>query len=89
MSHTTDPIDRLGKKLGHDALTALVRLYPAISKETPERMDAACAAMRSVSKKVCDELLDDAEAAPGIGHIAYQAAVLTLAHEGIKALQAG
>ena len=45
--------------------------------------------MRSVSKKVCDELLDDAEAAPGIGHIAYQAAVLTLAHEGIKALQAG
>ena len=89
MPHTTDPIDRLGKKLGHDALTALVRLYPAISKETDERMNAACAAMRAITKTVCSELLDDAEAAPGIGHIAYQAAVLTLANAGIQALQAG
>ena len=88
MTHTTDPIDRLGKKLGHDALTALVRLYPAIRTETDERMNAACAAMRAVSKTVCSELLDDAEAAPGIGHIAYQAAVLTLANAGIQALQA-
>ena len=87
MTHTTDPIDHLGKKLGHDALTALVRLYPAISQETDERVDAACAAMRAVSKNVCSELLDDAEAAPGIGHIAYQAAVLTLANAGLKSLQ--
>ena len=88
MTHTTDPIDRLGKKLGHDALTALVRLYPGISKETDERINAACAAMRAVSKNVCSELLDDAEAAPGIGHIAYQAAVLSLANAGIQVLQA-
>ncbi len=87
MPHTTDPIDRLGKKLGHDALTALVRLYPAISKETDERMNAACAAMRAVSMNVCSDLLDDAEAAPGVGHIAYQAAVLSLANAGLKSLQ--
>lgn len=44
--------------------------------------------MRAKAKPVVDELLDDARDAPGVAHIAFQTAALTLAHEGIQVLQA-
>jgi len=81
------PIDTLGKKLGDTALTLLIRLYPDVRTATTEQLDAACAAMRVKSRAVVDELLDDARDAPGVAHIAFQIAALTLAHEGIRVLQ--
>lgn len=83
-----NPIDTLGKKLGDAALTLLVRLYPDVSSATAAQLDAACAAMRAKAKPVVDELLDDARDAPGVAHLAFQTAALTLAHEGIRVLQA-
>ena len=82
------PIDTLGKKLGDAALTLLVRLYPDVRGATTAQLDAACAAMRAKAKPVVDELLDDARDAPGVAHLAFQTAALTLAHEGIRVLQA-
>jgi hypothetical protein len=82
-----NPIDTLGKKLGDTALTLLIRLYPDVRIATTEQLDAACAAMRVKSRAVVDELLDDARDAPGVAHIAFQTAALTLAHEGIRVLQ--
>lgn len=89
MIHNANPIDTLGMKLGDAALTLLIRLYPDVSHATPAQLDAACAAMRAVSRKTVDQLIDDARDAPGVGHLAFQTAALTLAHEGIRALQAG
>jgi len=88
MTHTANPIDALGNKLGEAALTLLIRLCPEVRTTTAERQNAACAAMRAVSKSVVNELIDDARDAPGVGHLAFQTAALTLAHEGIRALQA-
>jgi hypothetical protein len=82
-----NPIDTLGKKLGDTALTLLIRLYPDVRIATTEQLDAACAAMRVKSRSVIDELLNDARDAPGVAHIAFQTAALTLAHEGIRVLQ--
>ena len=45
--------------------------------------------MRAKSRSVIDELIDDAKDAPGVAHIAFQTAALTLAHEGIQTLKAG
>jgi len=89
MSQTTNPIDTLGQKLGDAALTLLVRLYPDVRLATNGQLDAACAAMRAQSKEVVGQLVDDATNAPGVGHIAFQTAALTLAHEGIRSLRAG
>ncbi len=80
-------IETLGNKLGDAALRTLVRLYPQVRSATNNDLDAACAAMRTKSRAVIDELLDDAAAAPGISHIAFTNAALTLAHEGIRVLQ--
>ena len=88
MTHTANPIDTLGNKLAEAALTILIRLCPEIRTASAERQNAACAAMRAVSKSVVNELIDDARDAPGVGHLAFQTAALTLAHEGIRALQA-
>ncbi len=84
----TNAIETLGNKLGDAALRTLVRLYPPVRSATTEQLDNACAAMRAKSRAVIDELLDDAVAAPGISHIAFTTAALTLAHEGIRVLQA-
>lgn len=83
-----NPIDTLGKRLGDAALTLLVRLYPDVRNATTAQLDAACAAMRAKAKPVADELLDDVRDAPGVAHLAFQTAALTLAHEGIRVLQA-
>ena len=83
-----NPIDTLGKKLGDAALTLLVRLYPDVNSATTAQLDDACAAMRAKAKPVVDELLDDARDAPGVAHLAFQTAALTLAHEGIRVLRA-
>jgi hypothetical protein len=85
----TQTIDILGKKLGEAALTLLVRLYPDVRQASDAQLEAACAAMRAKSRAVIDELIDDAKDAPGVAHIAFQTAALTLAHEGIQALKAG
>ena len=87
MTHTTNPIDTLGKKLGEAALTLLIRLYPDVRTATSEQLDAACAAMRAVSRQTVDQLMDDAREAPGVGHLAFQTAALALAHEGLRVLQ--
>lgn len=86
-AHTTQTIDTLGKKLGDAALTLLVRLYPEVRQATSTQLEAACAAMRAKSRTVIDELLDDARHAPGVAHLAFQTAALTLAHEGIRMLK--
>ncbi len=82
-----NPIDTLGKKLGDAALTLLIRLYPEVRQATTEQLDAACAAMRAKARPVVDELIDDARGAPGVAHLAFQTAALTLAHEGIRVLK--
>ena len=84
---TTQAIDTLGQKLGEAALTLLVRLYPDVRQASDIQLEAACAAMRAAAKPAVDALLDDAKAAPGVAHIAFQTAALTLAHEGIRVLQ--
>ncbi len=86
---TTQAIDTLGHKLGEAALTLLVRLYPEVRQASDAQREAACAAMRAAAKPAVDMLLDDAKAAPTVAHLAFQTAALTLAHEGIQALQAG
>ena len=83
-----DKLDTLGKKLADTALTLLVRLYPEVRQASTTELDAACAAMRARSRSVI-ELIDDAKDAPGVAHIAFQTAALTLAHEGIQTLKAG
>ena len=80
-------LDSLGKKLDDAALTLLVRLYPAVRQASNAELEAACAAMRARSRSVIDELIDDARAAPGVAHFAFQSAALSLAHEGIRVLQ--
>lgn len=80
-------LDTLGKKLADAALTLLVRLYPAVRQASNAELEAACAAMRARSRSVIDELIDDARAAPGVAHFAFQSAALSLAHEGIRVLQ--
>ena len=85
----TNAIETLGNKLGDAALRTLVRLYPQVRSATNDELDAACAAMRAKSKAVIGELLDDAAAVPCLSHIAFTTAALTLAHEGIRVLQAG
>jgi len=80
-------LDTLGNKIGHDALTTLIRLCPDIRTASPSQQEAACAAMRAASKDAVNQLLDDARDAPGVSHIAYQTAVLALAHEGVKVLR--
>ena len=74
-----DKLDTLGKKLADAALTLLVRLYPEVRQASTKELDAACAAMRAKSRSVIDELIDDAKDAPGVAHIAFQTAALTLA----------
>jgi hypothetical protein len=86
---TRDSIDTLGKRLAHDALTTLIRLYPAIREATEAQQEAACAAMRAISRPTLDTLIDDARDVPGLAQVAYQTAVLTMAHEGIKVLKGG
>lgn len=86
---TTQAIDTLGQKLGEAALTLLVRLYPDVRQASDAQREVACAAMRAAAKPAVDMLLDDAKAAPTVAHLAFQTAALTLAHEGIQALQAG
>lgn len=85
----TDKLDTLGKKLADAALTLLVRLYPEVRTASANELEAACAAMRAKARSVIDELIDDATDAPWVTHIAFQTAAMSLAHEGIKALQAG
>lgn len=84
----TDKLDTLGEKLADAALTLLVRLYPEVRTASAMELDAACAAMRAVSKSVIDTLIEDAREAPWMARIAFQTAALSLAHEGIQALQA-
>jgi len=88
MTHTANPIDALGNKLGEAALTTLIRLCPEVRTATAEQQSAACAAMRAVSAAVVNELIDDARDAPGVAHLAFQTAALTLAHEGVRVLRA-
>ena len=80
-------LDSLGKKLADAVLTLLVRLYPAVRQASNAEFEAARAAMRARSRSVIDELIDDARAAPGVAHFAFQSAALSLAHEGIRVLQ--
>ena len=66
-----DKIDALGQRLGHEALTTLVRLCPEVREAAPERLEAACAAMRAKVGEALDELLADAKDAPWLAHVAF------------------
>lgn len=86
-THTRN-IDTLGKAIGNAALTMLIRIYPDIRRSTSDQLDAACEAMRAKSRSVVDTLLDDVKAAPAVADMAFQAAALDLANEGMRVLQA-
>jgi len=80
--------DSLGLSLANDALTLLVRLYPAVRTAADEDLDSACAAMRAKVQSVVDTFVRDAHGAPTLATAAYQTAAMTLAMEGIRSLQA-
>lgn len=82
-------IDSLGVKLAEAAMTALVRLYPAVRSTSTAQLESALDAMRSKVKDVLDEFLDDARAAPTVAHLAFQSAALGLAQVGIQSLKEG
>ena len=84
----TQNIEALGAGLANGALTALIRLYPAIRDANEAQRERACAAMRAKSREVVDQMLDDTKAAPWLATPSLQLAILTLAQEGIKALKA-
>ncbi len=79
--------DILGNQLATAALTTLIRLCPEIRTASDEKREAALVAMRAKISDALDELLDDANAVPGLAEVAFATAVLTLAHEGIKVLR--
>ena len=83
----TAAIDSLGHKLGQAARTTFVRIYPDVRSASNDQLEVACAAMREKSKQVVDDLLADAKGAPWVADIAFQAAVLALAQEGVRALR--
>lgn len=80
-------LDALGQRLGHEALTTLVRLCPEVRDASPERLESACAAMRAKVAEALDELLADAKDAPWLAHVVFTTAVLTLAQEGIRVIK--
>jgi hypothetical protein len=80
-------IEALGAKLGRAALIAFVQLCPEARTATPEKLEAACAAMRAKGGDAYDQLIKDAKDAPWMAQIAFNTAVLTLAHEGIKVMR--
>jgi len=84
----TQNIEALGAGLANGALTALIRLYPAIRDANEAQRERACAAMRAKSREVVDQMLDDTKAAPWLATPSLQLAILTLAQEGIKVLKA-
>ena len=83
----TAHLDALGQRLGHEALMTLARLCPEIREASPERQEAACAAMRANVGEALDALLTDAKDAPWLAQVAFTTAVLTLAHEGIRVIK--
>ena len=80
-------IDALGKRLGQDALTLLIRLCPEIGEAPPERREAACAAMRAKVDEAIDVFLADARDAPWLAQVAFTTAVLTLAEAGVRVIK--
>jgi hypothetical protein len=86
----TANIDALGTKLANAAMTVLVRTARAqVAAASTDELEAACVAMRAISSKVVDQLLDDVREAPWIAQAAFQAAALELAQAGIAALRRG
>ena len=83
----TANLDTLGRRIGHEALTALVRLCPEVREATPERLEAACAAMRAKVPEAVDELLTDVSDAPWLYQVAFTSAVLTLVQEGVRVIK--
>jgi hypothetical protein len=84
----TQNIEALGAGLANGALTALVKLYPAIRDANEAQRERACAAMRAKSREVVSQMLDDTKAAPWLATPSLQLAILSLAQEGIKVLKA-
>jgi hypothetical protein len=83
----TANLDALGQRIGHEALTTLVRLCPEVREATPERLEAACAAMRAKVPETLDELLTDVNDAPWLYQVAFTSAVLTLVHAGVRVIK--
>lgn len=81
-------IDELGQRLADQAFRTLIRLCPEIRSASPARQEAVCAAMRAKVAPAIDSLLEDARLAPCLAEAAFHNAVLTLALEGVEALQA-
>jgi hypothetical protein len=83
----TANLDTLGQRIGHEALTALVRLCPEVREAAPERLEAACAAMRAKVPEAIDVLLADVNDAPWLYQVAFTSAVLTLVHAGVRVIK--
>ena len=81
-------IKNLGAGIANGALTALIRLYPAIREADEAQRERACAAMRAKTREVVDQMLDDTKAAPWLAQPSLELAILSLAQEGIKVLKA-
>ena len=81
-------IDELGQRLADQAFRTLISLCPEIKTASPARQEAVCAAMRAKVAPSIDSLLEDARLAPCLAEAAFHNAVLTLALEGVEALQA-
>ncbi len=80
-------IEKLGAGIANGALTALIRLYPAIREANEAQRERACAAMRAKTQEVVDQMLDDTTAAPWLAKPNLELAILTLAQEGIRVLR--
>ena len=80
-------LNALGQRIGHEALTTLVRLCPEVRDASPERLEAACAAMRGKVPEAVDELLTDVNDAPWLYQVAFTSAVLTLVHAGVQVIK--
>lgn len=80
-------IEALGTKLGQAALSTFLQLCPEVRTAASEQLEAACAAMRAKGSDAYDQLIKDAKDAPLMAQIAFNTAVLTLAHEGVKVMR--
>ena len=80
--------DSLGLSLANDALTLLVRLYPAVCTAADEDLDSACAAMQATVQSAVEDFTRDAREAPTMANAAYRTAVMSIALEGIRSLKA-
>lgn len=78
-------IDAAGQNIAAAAMR-LVAKHPLMRHE---HVDTVLLAMRSATKQITANLLEDMKAGPGMANAAIQIAILDLANAGIRAIPAG